>query len=148
MIIFGALNIRSKYLVHLDKLNVVNNYIWWVTNVKIIIFDVLWYQIYRFFTSKHHEYSSFTEPNVWDRHLWEPNVWNIHLWRPELLNANYNYLSCREDQKWLFLTSFFTKHLKWLYLTLSNYIYIYLCHYLILWHTENPSKYNEFQIMK
>ena len=98
--------------------------------------------------SKHHEYSSFMEPNVWDRHLWEPNVRNRHLWRPEVLNANYNYLSCREDQKWLFLTSFFTKYLKWLYLTLSNYIYIYLCNYLILWHTENPSKYNDFQIMK
>ena len=42
MIIFDVLNVKINYLCHLDKLNVVNNYTWWVTNVKIIIFDILW----------------------------------------------------------------------------------------------------------
>ena len=45
-IIFGVLNVKINYLFHLDKFNVINDYIWWVTIVKIIISDVLWYQIY------------------------------------------------------------------------------------------------------
>ena len=34
IIILDVLNVKINYFCHLDKLNIVNNYIWWVTNEK------------------------------------------------------------------------------------------------------------------
>ena len=138
MFIFEVLSVKINYFYHLEKFNVVNYYFLWVTNVKIIIFDVLWYQMYLFFTSKHQEYLSFAEPNVRNRYLW----------LPKLLNADYNDLSHRYDQKLLFLTSFFTKYLKWISLTILNFIYSYLCHSLIFCHLAKFTESNYSLTMK
>ena len=78
----------------------------------------------------------------------EPTVWNIYIWCPKLINNYYIYLLCRDHQKWLFLTSFFTKHLILLYLTLSNFIYSYPCKSLIFWHLVKSTNSNYCLTMK
>ena len=129
IVIFDVLNSKIDYFCHLEKFNVVNNYIWWVTQVKIII-DVLWYQTCLFLRKKK-EYLSFAELNVW-----------------KLISWTYNYLSRWDDQELLFLTVFSTKGLKWLSLTLYNVIYSYLCRSLILWNLEKSTKFNDCLTMK
>ena len=91
-----------------------------------------------FFMSKHSAYLSFVETNVR----------NIYLWCPQLIHANYNYFFHQFDQKWIFLTPFFTKPLKWLSLKLLNVIYIYLCNYLIFSHLEKFTNSNDFITIK
>ena len=101
-------------------------------------FNVLWYQIYSFFTCKHQDYLSFAELNVLNRYLW----------RPQLINVDYNYLLHWDNQNWLYFMSFFTKHLKWLSLTLSNVIYSYLWHSQIFLHLEKSTRSHDYLTMK
>ena len=42
IIIFDVSNVKINDFWHLEKFNVVNIYIWWVTNVKKIIFYIRW----------------------------------------------------------------------------------------------------------
>ena len=128
IIIFYVLNAKINYLYHLDKFNVVNNYIWRVTMISNIFFSF--------------------RSNIKNTYLLRNLMHEIYIFDVHNLLMLIMIIFRLETIKTIILTSFFAKSLKWLSFILSNVTYIYLCHILIFLHLEKFTKSNDCLTME